>query len=46
MIQGFYYDNQLNNELLSVGLYPNTKKGAVKDGITTWDPADNLKTPG
>lgn len=44
MIQGFYYDNQLNNELLSVGLYPNTKKGAVKDGITTWNPADNLET--
>lgn len=27
-IHGFYYDNQLQNEFLSVGLYPNTAPGS------------------
>lgn len=50
MIRGFYYDSQLNNELLSVGLYPNTKiEGGIdsptrKDGVINWVHADNLET--
>ena len=33
-INGFYYDNQINNRLISVSLHPNT---ITNDGGITWD---------
>lgn len=38
-LSGFYYDLQMRNPLLSVGLYPNTIRGGFDDeGVPVWLP--------